>query len=114
MTIKDNIMKELEVATGKPVFDKRNPDDSYNNNSYIINITSYSSHTGRARGFIVFSGEYEVIATDLQNIPNFTFIDDIITTNNYFQDDVIHSQDFVYIYDKTLTTKDNTKVENII
>jgi len=114
MTIKDNIMKELELATGKPVFDKRQVDDSFNNNSYIINITSYSNHLGRARGFIVYSGEYEVMATDLQNIPNFTFVNDIITTNNYFQDDVIHSQDFVYHYDKTLTTKDNTKVENII
>ena len=86
----------------------------FNNNSYIINITSYSNHLGRARGFIVYSGEYEVMATDLQNIPNFTFVNDIITTNNYFQDDVIHSQDFVYNYNKDLTTKDNTKVENII
>lgn len=114
MGIKDNIMKELEEATGKPVFDKRLVDDSFNTNSYIVNITSYSNHLGRARGFIVYSGEYEVIATDLQNIPNFTFIGDITTTNNYFVDDVIHSQDFVYQYDKALTTKDNTKVENII
>jgi hypothetical protein len=114
MAIKDDIMKELETATGKPVFDKRKVDDSFNTNSYIINIISQSNHLGRIRGFIVYSGEYEDIATDLQEIPNFTFVNDIVTTNNYFQDDVIHSQDFIYHYDKNITTKSTTKVDNII
>lgn len=114
MAIKDDIKKELEQATKKPVFDKRKVDDSFNTNSYIINITSQSNHLGRTKGVIMYSGEYEEIATDLQGIPNFTFVNDIATTNNYFQDDVIHSQDFIYHYDKKKTTKSTTKVDNII
>ena len=110
----DDLKILIEKHTGKPVLDKRNTDDSYNNNTYIIHITFIDTLRSCIYGYLVYSGNPEVMAVDLQSIPDFVLLDNINIMNNYFSDDKICNQNFRYNFDKANITKATFKVADIV
>lgn len=98
----NELKKLIEKNTGKPVFDKDSDGYSFNNNSYLIHIRYVDTLRRRVVGFLQFSGQIEQIAKDLDGIPNLVLTENIQVMNNYFNDDKILSQDFIYTFDESL------------
>lgn len=113
MIIKE-LIKTIEESTKKSVFTKRMSLDSFNSNTYILEISNINQTTQKIYGNIIFAGEILELINDFKNISQFYLIDNVNVVLDYFNDDIIYSQKFAYVFNKKYITQSTSNLENII